>query len=82
MVAVGITHAQHLVDVEDVLDDSVCNTYKYKYKYSNTNTNTCTCTNTNTFLGSYDRDPWSEQRCAHRRSDTIFSGGGTNDKDG
>ena len=35
-----------------------------------------------TFLGSYDRDPWSEQRCAHRRSDTIFSGGGTNDKDG
>ena len=34
------------------------------------------------FLGSYDRDPWSEQRCAHRRSDTIFSGGGTNDKDG
>ena len=36
----------------------------------------------NFFLGSYDRDPWSEQRCAHRRSDTISSDGGTNDKDG
>ena len=35
-----------------------------------------------TFLGSYDRDPWSEQRCAHRRSDTILSDGGTNEKDG
>ena len=34
------------------------------------------------FLGSYDRDPWSEQRCAHRRSDTILSDGGTNEKDG
>ena len=34
------------------------------------------------FLGSYDSDPWSEQRCAHRRSDTILSDGGTNEKDG
>ena len=54
----------------------------YTYGYMDIPTASTTAWPDQLFLGSYDRDPWSEQRCAHRRSDTILSDGGTNEKDG